>query len=138
MRLARIGSEAYDVVAIADNSGWSLWDELRAADPSDGGAEQMRVNLRVHVPRNGPSKNEKRCLSLGDNIFEFKEWGVRVLWFYDAGEPVVRWRIICTHYCGKLPKKKFQQEKKKAISLREAYLAEKLAKRLPEPVEVQP
>lgn len=136
MRLVRIRREVYDVVAIADDSGHSFWQDLKDADPSDGGARQMRGTLRDDVPRNGPSRNWRRCQDIGDDIYEFKEQGVRVLWFYDTGEPQVRRRIICTHHCGKLPDKKFQQERRRAMKMREEYLQEKAAKRLPEPEEV--
>lgn len=134
MRLVRIGRPAvWDVLAVADEQGYSLWNELEKADPSDGGAEQMRAVLRDHVPRNGPPKGTSRCRYLGDDIFEFKEWGVRVLWFHDAGEPVVRRQIVCTHKCPKLPKKKFRQEKAKAVRIRTAYLAAKIAGTLRRP-----
>jgi hypothetical protein len=123
----------YDVVAIADDSGRSFWTGLQSADPSDGGAEQMRAALEQDIPRNGPPKGKSRCRYLGDDIWEFKEWNVRVLWFYDAGDPTVRWRILCTHACAKLPKKKFQQEKQKAIRIRRQYLEAKAAGRLPQP-----
>ena len=133
MRLVRIGRAVWDVLAITDDLGRSLWDELLSADPSDGGAEQMRAALREHVPRNGPPKAKSRCRYLGDDIYELKGWGIRVLWFYDAGQPRIRWRILCTHACPKLKKKEFQKEKAKAIRIRTAYLAIKTAGRLPEP-----
>lgn len=134
MRLVRIRRAVWDVLAIADESGGrSVWDELLAADASDGGAEQMRAALHEHVPLNGPPKGKNRCRSIGDDIFEFKERGIRVLWFYDAGEPVERWRIVCTHSCPKLNKKKFQQEKARALRIRKTYLEEKAAGRLQQP-----
>ena len=108
-----------------------------SADPSDGGAEQMRAALRDHVPRNGPPQGKSRGRYLGDDIYEIKEWGVRVLWFHDAGEPAVRRQIVCTHICGKVNKKKFQQEKDKAVRLRKSYLAAKSAGELQEPEEVK-
>ena len=133
MRLVRIGRRVYEVVAIADDQDRSFWGDLKAADPSDGGAEQMRAALETDIPLNGPPRGKSRCRYLGDDIYEFKEWNVRVLWFHDAGKPVVRGRILCTHHCRKLPKKKFQQEKLKAMRIRRQYLAEKAAGRLPQP-----
>jgi hypothetical protein len=135
MRLVWIGRAAYEVVAIADDSLRSFFDELESADPSDGGAEQMRAALEQDIPRNGRPTGKSRCRYLGDDIWEFKEWNVRVLWFYDAGEPTVRRRFLCTHYCRKLPKKKFQQEKRKAVRIRRVYLEDKAAGRLPPPEE---
>jgi hypothetical protein len=133
MRLVRIGRAVYDVVAIADNFGDGLWDELKRADPSDGGSTQMRGRLRENVPRDGPPRGKKRCRNIGDDIWEFKEWGVRVLWFYDAGDPKVRRRIVCTHTCAKVNDREFQQEKAKAVRIRRDYIALKTAGKLKEP-----
>lgn len=134
MRLVRIGRAVWDVLAIADASGSSLWDDLQAADPSDRGAELMRATLATHVPLNGPPlKNRNKCRDLGDGIYEFKERGVRVLWFYDTGEPVTRMRIICTHAIPKVTKKKFQQERSKAVRLRQGYVTAKLAGKITDP-----
>lgn len=128
MRLVRIGCAVWDVLAIADDSSNSAWSELEAADPSDGGAEQMRALLQDHIPRNGTPRGVSRCRKVGADIWEFKEWGTRVLWFYDAGK-----KVICTLYLGKLPDKKFQQQVRRAESMREQYLEAKAAGRLKEP-----
>lgn len=133
MRLVRIRRAVYDVVAVADHSGRSPWADLQSADPSDGGAVQMRAALREHVPLNGPPRGKSRCRYVGDDIWEFKEWGVRVLWFYDAGQPKFPRRIVCTHACGKLNKKEFQREKAKAIRIRGDYMALKADGKLPQP-----
>jgi len=138
MRLVRIRRAVYDVVAIADDSGHSLWKELKDADPSDSGAEQMRARLKEKVPREGPPKGQTRCRHVGDDIWEFKERGargVRVLWFWDAGVPNVRKRILCTHMCAKVNDKEFQREKAKAVRIRRDYLAAKAAGKLKEPEE---
>lgn len=133
MRLVRIRRAVYDVVAVADDEGRSFWAALLVTDPSDGGAVQMRAALKEHVPLNGPPRGKSRCRNVGDDIWEFKEWGIRVLWFYDAGQPKVAKRIVCTHSCGKLNQKEFQREKKKAIRIRRDYLALKVNGKLPEP-----
>jgi hypothetical protein len=135
MRLVRIGCAVWDVLTVADDSGRSLWADLLSADPGDGGAEQMRAALREHIPRNGPPQGRNRGRHLGDGIYEVKEWGVRVLWFYDTGEPVTRHRIICALLCGKENKKRFQQEMRSADNVRKAYVAAKSAGRLEEPKE---
>jgi hypothetical protein len=123
MRLVRIGRAVWDVLAILDESANSAWGELEAADPSDSGAERMRITLETEVPLNGPPRmNKTKCRALGDGIYEFKEPGVRVLWFYDAGRTVV-----CSHVSPKVAKKKFQPEIAKAKRLRDAYLVSKLA-----------
>jgi len=140
MRLVRIrrAVAVYDVVAIADASGGSLWGELKKdADRGDSGAEQMRARLKEKVPREGPPRGKTRCRYIGDDIWEFKEWGVRVLWFWDAGFPKVRRRIICTHTCAKVKDAEFQREKAKAVRIRGEYLVAKAAGKLkePEPLE---
>ena len=131
MRLVRIGRAVWDVVAIADESGHSVWDELEGADPSDRAAERMRATLETDVPMNGPPRtNRTKCRDLGDGIYEFKEGGWRVLWFYDAGEPVRRRQIVCSHLSPKVAKKEFQQEIARARRMRRDYVMAKLARRL--------
>lgn len=127
MRLVRIRHEVWDVQAILDESdSSSAWSELEAADPSDSGAERMRATLETEVPLNGPPyMNKTKCRNLGDGIYEFKEPGVRVLWFYGVGKT-----IVCSHVSPKVPKKKFQQEINKAKRLRDVYTDSKLAGQL--------
>lgn len=134
MRLVWIGSAVWEVLAVADDSGKSVRDELENADPSDTGAERMLATLEMDVPLNGPPfRNRTKCRDLGDEIYEFKEAGRRVLWFYDAGEPVRRRRIICTHGSLKVSKKEFQPEIARARRLRKEYLTAKQENRLAEP-----
>lgn len=137
IRLVLMGRAVWEVLAVADDSGHSVRDGLQAADPSDTAAEQMLATLETDVPLNGPPRNKRKCRDLGDEIYEFKEPGLRVLWFYDTGEPVRRRRIICTHGSPKVNKKKFQQEKAKAIRIRRAYVAAKATGRLIEPKELE-
>jgi len=126
VHLVRIGRAVWDVLAVKDERGFSVWDELTAADPSDGAAIQMRATLKTSVPENGPPRmNRTKCRSLGDDIYEFKEPGWRVLWFYDAGRTVV-----CTHSCPKVKKKEFQSEIERASRIRKRYFAAKSAEEL--------
>ena len=134
IRLVRIGRLVWEVVAIADESGQSVWEDLKGADPGDAAAERMRATLETDIPLNGPPRmNRTRCRDLGDEIFEFKERGWRVLWFYGTGEP--RRRIICTHSSPKVSKKKFQPEIAKARRIRNTYLQAKAEGTLKEPEE---
>jgi len=138
MRLVRLGRAVWDVLAIADELDHSVWDELEGADPSDAAAERMRGTLETEVPLNGPPRmNRTRCRDLGDEIFEFKEHGWRVLWFYDAGKPVQRRRIVCTHSTPKVSKKEFQPEKAKARRIRNEYVLAKETGSLIEPEEIE-
>jgi Phage derived protein Gp49-like (DUF891) len=122
MRLVRIGRAVWEVLAIEDEHGQSVWDELKkASDAGDGAAIQMCARLKTKVPEGGPPRmNRTQCRSLGDDIYEFKEAGWRVLWFYDAGKTV-----ICTHSCGKLSNKKLQQEIKRAVRISLTFFAAK-------------
>lgn len=134
MRLVSMGRAVWHVLAIEDRRGRSVRDDLEAADPSDHGAERMLAALETDVPLNGPPRlNTTRCRDLGDGIFEFKEHGLRVLWFYDTGEPVRSKRIICTHSSPKVSKKEFQPEIARARRIRREYVAAKLAGKLVEP-----
>jgi Phage derived protein Gp49-like (DUF891) len=122
MRLVRIGRATWEVLAIEDEDGKSLWDELtEASNGGDSAAIQMRARLKTKVPESGPPRmNKTQSRSLGDDIYEFKEGGWRVLWFYYG-----RKTVICTHSCGKLNQKKFQKEIKKAIRILQAFIAAK-------------
>lgn len=137
VRLALIGRAVWEVVAIADRWGGSVWEELQA-DPGDYSAEAMRATLETDVPLNGPPRtNKRKCVDLGAGIYEFKEPGWRVLWFYDAGDPKIRRRIVCTHATPKVAKKEFQKEIKKAIRMRDDYIMAKSLGRLMKPGEAR-
>jgi len=134
MCLVQIRRTVWEVVAIEDRFRNSAWTKVEGADPADTGAEQMRAMLEQVVPDSGPPlRNVRRCRKLNDFIYEFKTFGVRVLWFYDSGEPQMRKRIVCTHATNKLPKKKFQQVLGSATTAREEYLLAKSSGLLAEP-----
>jgi phage-related protein len=135
MRLVRLGWLMWDVIAIAEDNGHSVREELEAIDPGYRHAETMRVLLSESVPRNGPpAHNSLRCGPLGDDIFEFKagpERGkkLRVLWFYDEGR-----LVVCTHSFMKDRRKTPPDEKARAILMRRTYFDAKRRKTLP-PIE---
>lgn len=134
MRLVRLGRAVWDVLAIADEDGGG---SVRQALHQLGSAgERMLAALEYEVPLNGPpTMNTTRCRVLGEGIYEFKETGVRVLWFYDEGEPVRRRCLICTHSSPKVKKKEFQKEIRKANQMREAYLIAKARGKIKWPKE---
>jgi hypothetical protein len=135
MRLVWMGCAVWEVLAIADEDGGSVRQALHHLRGS-AGIERMLAALEYEVPLNGPpTMNTTRCRALGEGIYEFKETGVRVLWFYDEGEPVRRRCIICTHCSPKVKKKEFQKEVKKANQMREAYLIAKATGELKWPKE---
>jgi hypothetical protein len=130
-----MGRAVWDVLAIADEDGGNVWQALHHLR-GNAGVERMLAALEYEVPLNGPpTMNTTRCRTLGEGIYEFKETGVRVLWFYDEGEPVRRRCIICTHYSPKVKKKEFQKEISKAYRMREAYLIAKSRGKLKWPKE---
>lgn len=131
MRLVWFGKAVWQTLAIADRRGQSVKDVMEAAATAGGPAEKMLGNLQTDVPMNGPpTHNKVKCNSLGDGIFEFKEDQVRVLWFYDEGEPKTRRRIICTHSFAKKTPKTPPEERRRALRLRAQYLSAKASNNL--------
>ena len=126
MYLKWLGRAVWQVVAVADDRGLSLDQELRSLGRSDSSAEAMLATLEEIVPLHGPPvHNKTKCRPLGNDIFEFKVGRLRVLWFYDAGEPVIRRLIVCSHLFLKQSRKTPRREIDKAAVTREAYLEAK-------------
>jgi len=130
MRLVQVASDVWEVLAIEDRDGGSVWAELEHADAGDVASEDMLVTLETEVPLGGPPRNKRKCRPIGDDILEFKTpagGGLRVFWFYDVGMPLTRRRIICTHSSRKVKERKLQQEKRRARHYRDAYIKAKRA-----------
>lgn len=127
VRVGRPPAEAvWDVLAISDTEGKSFADDLRNADPANHDATNMLAELERRVPDHGPNfTNKTRCRPLRDNILEFKHGAARVLWFYDAGEPKVRRRIICSHLFYKQGRRTPPHEIEHARKRRARYLEAK-------------
>ncbi|MEM7483195.1 MAG: type II toxin-antitoxin system RelE/ParE family toxin [Acidobacteriota bacterium] len=133
--LVRIGRPAPDAVWTVSEmdgiGGEGIQSELASADPADINASSMLALLEKGVPDNGPNfSNITRCRPLEDGIFEFKDGSVRVLWFYDEGDPKIRRHIICTHLFRKQGRKTPRREIKKAKKRRSLYLKAKAERRL--------
>lgn len=109
MRLVWIKAGVYDVLAIADRRGDGVLEHLETVDSSHQGAIDMRALLEGVVPEEGPLSDQVRSRPLGNGLFEFKTWDVRVLWFYAGNTPGVRRGIVCSHWCHKQPKKSFNE-----------------------------
>lgn len=127
VRVGRPPAEAvWDVLALGNADGTSFVDALKAADPANHDAAGMLADLERRVPDNGPNfTNKTRCRPLMDGILEFKHGAARVLWFYDAGEPKVRRRIVCTHLFYKQGQKTPPREIKLAKMHRDRYVKAK-------------
>jgi phage-related protein len=137
MRLVRVAKVVWDVVAITGEAGGNVLSELEAIDPSyRRHVENMRVMIEQYVPRNGPPRNKLKCSPLGDDIFEFKAGPkkgkkLRVLWFYDAGDPIIRYRILCTHLFLKQTRTTPPDEKDRAVEKRKEYIQAKRFRAIP-------
>jgi hypothetical protein len=131
VRLVRLSKPLVWVVyGIADEGWHTVWTDLRAYPRDYPYARFMKVLLSQFVPRNGPPlSNRNQCLPLRDNILEFKDGPkrgqkLRVLWFYDAGTPVIPKRIICTE-CFTKTSETDQAAIDRAVEHRRRYMAAK-------------
>lgn len=78
-----------------------------------------RVLYRLEeTARHGPSSNPEICRKLGQEIWEFREGRIRILWFYGENLEV----IICSHGFLKKTQKTPKNEKTRAIAARKKYL----------------
>jgi len=76
--------------------------------------------LLKRAAQKGPPRNTEISHQIKDEIFEFIQGRLRVLWFYDQGK-----LILCTHVFIKKTQKTPAAEIDLAISIREKYLEEK-------------
>jgi phage-related protein len=70
--------------------------------------------------RRGPSTNPDICRKIGQEIWEFREGRIRVLWFYGEYLEV----IICSHGFLKRTQKTPKTEKQRAFAARKQYFGE--------------
>lgn len=93
MKLRRVRQVRWTVLAVCDDrGGCQLLDFLGDfACPKGDSARNMLV-LIARTAEQGPPSNPQLCRDLGDGIFELRKSGLRVLFFYDAGQIV-----ICSH-----------------------------------------
>src|ERR1044071_10380050 len=95
MKLVRIGSQAWDVLAIIDHRNrcpvLEFLGEVRPYYPA--AAEGMFALLRSVLPAAGPPRSEPLVKSMGDGIYELRKQPkgkkLRVLWFYGGGSVIV-------------------------------------------------
>jgi len=120
VKLVRIQRVVWDVLAIADSRGRTVWDDL-VEDP-DRHAQRMRALIQ-HTARNGPPHDDRKSKPLRDGIFELRTGPkkgpkLRVFYFYDAGK-----MVICTHSVWK--REAVPEEIDKALAWKSRYLLAK-------------
>jgi phage-related protein len=70
--------------------------------------------------RRGPSTNPEICRKIGEEIWEFREGRIRVLWFFGENLEV----IICSHGFLKMTPKTPKTEKQRAVAARKQYFGD--------------
>jgi Phage derived protein Gp49-like (DUF891) len=138
IRLVRIAATVvWEVIAQTDAGGRNVRTEIETLDQGYKHRETMLGLLKSEVPRNGPPSHNKNMSSpLRDDIFEFKAGPrkgrkLRVFWFYDAGNPTIPRRIICTHHVLKQSAKAHPDDIQHAVRVRKEYIRLKLMGLLP-------
>lgn len=131
MRLVRaIKAAVYDLLAI--DGGACVWEALKG-DKSrygDRHADEMWAFLRW-VTKNGPPRhNPKRSKHLRNDIYEFKQGPLRILWFWHP-KPT-KGRIVLTHLA---PRKKQRKADPDEIDYAERVESQFLAARATNLVE---
>lgn len=82
-------------------------------------ADRMLNRLEV-TAHQGPSRNPEICRKIGQEIWEFREGRLRVLWFHGEREEI----IVCSHGFFKQSQKTPRIEKNRALDCRKRYLAD--------------
>jgi phage-related protein len=118
LNLRLLLEERYRVLAVCSGRGdchlLEFLDELEKnfQDQAD------RIFFRLEeTARQGPSINPEICRKIGQEIWEFREGRIRILWFYGENREI----IICSHGFLKKTQKTPQNEKNRAVAARKQY-----------------
>lgn len=118
----------FTIYALADDHGCKLLDFLSEVDGTRPSEAAKLFRLIDFVAEAGPPRNEEKCRKLENDLWEFKTCGgIRVLWFYDAGQI-----IICSHGFIKQRQKTPRREIEIAADAREKYLKAKILNQVKE------
>jgi len=119
MNIIKLGSgEAFDLYAVVVNNKCQVKEFISSLDKIN---QTQIFALFSFILENGPPNNVQKFKYIGDDIYELKTWrGIRILRFY--GDPKLPRSLILTHGFPKPKKKKFEDEKAKAIKWRKEYL----------------
>ena len=109
----------------SDRGDCQLLEFLGDLDVGAGRESKHMLALMARTAEHGPPIKEDLCASLGDDIYEFRKSGLRVLFFYDAERT-----IICCNAYRKQSLKLGHGQKERAMAARAAYFAAKRAGRL--------
>jgi phage-related protein len=121
MVLFEIAKARYFVYAIGkDERHCPLVDFLESVGSNLQKDGDRVLALLERVSEKGPPRITDISHQIKDNLFEFIQGRLRVLWFYDEGK-----LIICTHGFIKKTQKTPSSETDQALSMRENYLQEK-------------
>lgn len=121
MILFEIVKAGYTLYAIGKNEQYCQLLDFLGSIGSNLQKDGDRVlALLERVAIKGPLRNTEISHQIKDEIFEFKQGRLRVLWFYDEGK-----MILCTHGFIKKTRKIPSVEIELAIATREEYFEEK-------------
>jgi len=120
MKLRLLLAARYRLLAVCSGRGdCQLLDFLNELEGQFAKqADRMYVRLE-ETARQGPSSRSEICRKLSQEVWEFREGRVRVLWFYGE-EPEI---IICSHGFFKSSQKTPRSEVRRAIASRKRYFA---------------
>lgn len=121
MVLFEIAKDRYKVYALGrDGDDCDLLDFLSSLGPNRQKDGDRLLALLERVSQNGPPRNTDISHQIRNEIFEFIQGQLRVLWFYEEGKV-----ILCTHGFLKRSRKTPDREISRADLLRKGYLETK-------------
>jgi phage-related protein len=112
--LFRQGS-TFALFAIVESERCQILDYIDSLQKAE---QRKLIALLERVTNHGPPRNEEKSKPLREDLFEFKSFQDRVIWFYDG-----KGRIVMTHAFQKKGGPVPPEEIRKAKRLRQAYQA---------------
>jgi len=121
MKLRYVRKVRWTILAVCDErGGCQLLDFLGDSACPTGKAARNMLALIARTAEHGLSGNRELSRDLGDDIYELRKSGLRVLFFYDAGRV-----IICSHAYPKQSQKIGHGQKERACRARKLYFEAK-------------
>jgi len=113
--------DRHTICALTKGSRCEAVDFLDACAKSNPAGFAMLFALLERIADYGPPRNPEQFKNVGNGIYEIKAIGARLFCFYDEASHAV---IILTHGWKKGPPREQNQQIKRALSLKEAYLSQ--------------